>query len=247
MLLILSFEQVLLLSTASPPRYRGRCWAAIPLSHRPETSGRVVRGEVNGLDSGGRHARRFVLCHTRRSQRRPYPHMYRQERKRPTPVRRRLSWTQAFLGRVIPGGCVLMSGIKMRSLVGFSAHSAFHWWSAHCATRMLLLLTEKLMSCAAGTNGCLDLRRRAAAPNGRVSAEWSRCPGSMARRPRDSVAPQQRSRLDVCEDWKVVRWCWTQASSHSSQGVVDDGVNKVGMSTAAPNRSTVLCSRMDQG
>ena len=27
----------------------------------------------------------------------------------------------------------------------------------------------------------------------RVSAEWSRCPGSMARRPRDSVAPLRRS------------------------------------------------------
>ena len=27
-------------------------------------------------------------------------------------------------------------------------------------------------------------RRCAAAPDGRVSAEWSRCPGSMARRPR---------------------------------------------------------------
>jgi len=34
------------------------------------------------------------------------------------------------------------------------------------------LLSEKLMSCcAAGTNGCLNLRRRAAAPDGRVSAE----------------------------------------------------------------------------
>jgi len=33
-------------------------------------------------------------------------HLYKQERKRPTPVRRRLSRTQAFLGRVIPGvGC----------------------------------------------------------------------------------------------------------------------------------------------
>jgi len=40
---LLSFERVLL-STASPPRYRGRCWAAIRLSHRPEPSGRVVRG-----------------------------------------------------------------------------------------------------------------------------------------------------------------------------------------------------------
>jgi len=39
--LLLSFERVLLLSTASPPRYRSRCWAAIQLSHRPEPSGRV--------------------------------------------------------------------------------------------------------------------------------------------------------------------------------------------------------------
>jgi len=58
----------------------------------------------------------------------------------------------------------------------------------------MLLLSEKLMSCcAAGTNGCLDLRRRAFALDGRVSAEWSRCPDSMARRPRDSVAPLRRS------------------------------------------------------
>ena len=47
--------------------------------------------------------------------------------------------------------------------------------------------------CAAGTNRCLDLRRRAAALDGRVSVEWSRCPGSMARRPRGSVGPLRRS------------------------------------------------------
>ena len=40
---------------------------------------------------------------------------------------------------------------------------------------------------------------------------------------------------------KVVRWCRTQASIHNSQGVVDDGVDEVGMSTAATDRSTVLC------
>ena len=58
------------------------------------------------------------------------------------------------------------------------------------------------MSCsAAGTNGCLDLRRRATALGGRVSAEWSRCPGSMAQRPRDSVAPLQRS----SGDWMPAR------------------------------------------
>jgi len=39
---------------------------------------------------------------------------------------RRLSRTQALLGRVIPGVCVPVSGIEVRSLVELSAHSAFH-------------------------------------------------------------------------------------------------------------------------
>ena len=100
---------------------------------------------------------------------------------------------KALLGRVILGVCVLVSGIKVRSLLGMSAHSAFHWRSTHCAVR-ILLLSEKLMSCcAASTNGCLHLRRHATALDGRVRAEWNRCPGSMARHPRDSVAPLRRS------------------------------------------------------
>jgi len=86
-----------------------------------------------------------------------------------------------------------MSGIKIRNLVGLSAHSAFHWRSAHCAARMLLLSDKLMRCCTAGTNGCLDLKRRAFALDGRVSAEWSRCPGFMAQRPRDSVAPLRRS------------------------------------------------------
>jgi len=91
------------------------------------------------------------------------------------------------------GWWVPVSGINERSLVGLSDHSAFHWWSAHCAARMLLL-SDKLTSCwAASTNGCLDLRRRAFALDERVSAEWSRCPGSMARRPWASVAPLRRN------------------------------------------------------
>ena len=40
-----------------------------------------------------------------------------------------------------------------------------------------------------GTNGCLDLRRRTSALDGQVTTEWSRCPGSMARHAKDSVAP----------------------------------------------------------
>ena len=44
------------------------------------------------------------------------PYKCKQKRKCPTPIRRRLKWTHAVLGRVIPRGCVPMSGIKVRSL-----------------------------------------------------------------------------------------------------------------------------------
>jgi len=62
-------------------RFRGRCWAAIRLSHRPEPSGRAVHGEVDGLDIGGRHGRRFVLLrHTHKPHRRSYPFCTSMER-----------------------------------------------------------------------------------------------------------------------------------------------------------------------
>jgi len=68
-----------------------------------------------------------------------------------------------------------------------------HWWSAHCAARMLLLPDKLMRCCAAGTNACLDLRRRAFALDGQVSTEWSKCPGTMAQCARNSVAPLRRS------------------------------------------------------
>ena len=55
-------------------RSRGRCWASIRLSHRPEASGRAVHVEVDGFDIGGQNGRRFVpLRHIHRPQKRPYP------------------------------------------------------------------------------------------------------------------------------------------------------------------------------
>jgi len=54
------------------------------------------------------------------------------------------------------------------------------------AARMLLL-SDEMMSCAAGTNGCLDLRRRPFALGGQVNAEWNRCPGSMSRRAIEAI------------------------------------------------------------
>jgi len=48
---------------------RGRCWAAIRLSHHPEPSGCAVHEEGDGLDSEGQYSRWFVLLrHTHRRQ-----------------------------------------------------------------------------------------------------------------------------------------------------------------------------------
>jgi len=53
---------------------RGRCWAAIRLSHHPKSSDRAVHGDVDGLDIEGRHGRRFVLLrHIHKPQKGPIP------------------------------------------------------------------------------------------------------------------------------------------------------------------------------
>jgi len=80
---------------------------------------------------------------------------------------------------------------KSREYRSVAQPLTFHWLSAQCATRTLL--SDELMRCC--------LRRvqmgvsiwRAFALDGRVSAEWSRCPGSMARRVGESVAPLWQS------------------------------------------------------
>ena len=97
-------------------------------------------------------------------------------------------------------GWVLMSGMKVWSLVVFSYHSTLHRWSAQSAAR--LLMSDELMSCyVVGTNGCVDLRCCAFALDGHVRAEWSRCPGSMARHATDSVASLQWSSAGWMPAW----------------------------------------------
>ena len=54
------------------------------------------------------------------------PHLCMDEWNRPTPVRRRLSLTQAARGKLIPTGLAPVSGTKARSLEAFSQYSAFH-------------------------------------------------------------------------------------------------------------------------
>ena len=51
------------------------------------------------------------------------PHLCMNERNRPTPVRRRLSLTQAARGKPILTGLALVSGTKARSLEAFSQYS----------------------------------------------------------------------------------------------------------------------------
>jgi len=121
------------------------------------------------------------------------PHLCKQELKCPTPVRRRLSRTTPFLAGPFQECGRRWRGWTLRSLVVLSNYSAFHRWSAQIVAHLLLSPNELMSCCAAGTNGCLDLRCRVFSDDGRVSAEWSRCPGSMARRIRDSVAPFRRS------------------------------------------------------
>jgi len=60
----------------------------------------------------------LFFCATHRPQRRPCPNLYKQERKRPTPVRRRLSRTQALLRRVIRRGVYRCLEVKCRVLWG---------------------------------------------------------------------------------------------------------------------------------
>ena len=54
------------------------------------------------------------------------PHLCMDEWNRPTPVRRRLSLTQAARGKPNPTGLTLVLGTKARSLEAFSQYSVFH-------------------------------------------------------------------------------------------------------------------------
>jgi len=159
-------------------------------------------------------------------------HLYKQERKRPTPVLRRLSRTQALLGKFAPGVLYRCRGLKC-GVLRVCLPTPHSIGNPPSAPHVCCLLSDEQMSCcAAGTNGYLDLRRRASALDRRVSAEWSRCPGSMARRAKDNVAPLRRSSAS----WMPARI-----------GVLDGGVDEAGMSTEAPDRSAVLCGWMHQG
>ena len=84
------------------------------------------------------------------------PHLYMDEPKRPTPERRRLSLTQAALGKPIPKGLVLTLGMKTWSADILLEYSMSHFMFVHWAARTPI--SDRLSSNfrAAGTNERLD-------------------------------------------------------------------------------------------
>ena len=85
------------------------------------------------------------------------PHLYMDEWNRPTPVRGRLSLTQAARGKPLPTGLAPVLGTKVRSLEAFLQYSIFHLWFVHSEALMLKLAKLSKRFRAAGTNGRLDL------------------------------------------------------------------------------------------
>jgi len=171
-------------------------------------------------------------------------HSYKQDRKRPTPVRRRLSRTQALLGRVISKGWVPVSGMKVQSLVGLSAHSTLHWWSAQCAARVLL--SDKLMRrvrMVVSIWGAVHLHSM---------YRWALI-GAGVQASKQGVLEtvlfhcNEAQQVGCLREWEgCLLWCRTQAYSHNLQGVISR-VSKTGVSTAALDRSRVFCGWIDQG
>jgi len=124
------------------------------------------------------------------------PHLCKQEQKRPTPVRRRLSRTYTLF-LVGPSQKVVPDVGRWQYGVSWCSPSTPH--SIGDPPRaphfcFVVRWTDELL--CGGYKQCFDLRSRAFALGGQVSAVWSRCPGAMARHARDSVAPLPRSSAD---------------------------------------------------
>ena len=84
-------------------------------------------------------------------------HLCMDERNRSTPIRRRLSLTQAARGKLIPTGLALVLGIKTWILEVFLLYQAFHLWFVHSEARMPNPARLFKRFRVAGTNGRLDL------------------------------------------------------------------------------------------
>jgi len=162
-------------------RSRSRCWVANRLSHHPEPSGCAIHGEVAGLNSGRQHVQRFDIplhTHKPRSGHTPFVQIGAEtsdtgaEAVEPD---QRCSW-QGYSRRV-------GRGWKYGSRSALQ-HFSIHRWSAQSVALMLLSSNELMSCCAAGTNGCLDMRCREFPP---------RSPSPVKQRARESLGPLRQN------------------------------------------------------
>jgi len=154
-------------------RSRGRCWIHVRLSHRLEPIGHAVHGEVDGLDIGGQHERRFVLLrHTHQRQRRPYP-IYTRKR--------------GYVRHRCGGGWAGPTLVLETSFRECGCRCRGWKWGVFRVdqpprissvippvryTYVIVVCWNDVLLCG-GSNRCLDLICRAFALGGQVSTEWS--------------------------------------------------------------------------
>ena len=114
--------------------------AVVLLSQHRVSSSKTVRSRV---PCGARCMRHAVSTWSAVCSKPPHsqfgegtrPHLCIDEWNRPTPVRRRLSLTQAARSKPIPTGLAPVPGTKARSLEAFPQYSVFHSWFVHSETR----------------------------------------------------------------------------------------------------------------
>ena len=135
-----------------------RCWAAIRLPHRPEQSGRAVNEEAMDWTLEDNIADGLFLWATLTGRKGGHILFMQAEVETPDTGAEAVKSDPRCFGRVIPGRWV--PGMKVRRLVNLSTNSAFRWWSAQSAARMLLSLSHETMTCCVpGTNGCRGAAR----------------------------------------------------------------------------------------
>ena len=197
------------------------CWTAIRLSRHSVLSGHALHGRGRWIWQWRTTWSTFCSsAHTHKPYKGPFiPRLRKQEW-------RGLSRTHAVLGRAIPARRVPMSGMKVRSLVVFSNHSALHRWSAQSAALLLL-----------PCNGAF--------PAGQLErAERSRCPDSMVLRAGHNVAPLRHS--SRCP-WGLEECLLVCRHPITARKVSLMGSMSRVWALWHPGRSAVLCCWMDQG
>ena len=178
-------------------RSRGKCWAAIPLSHHPDPWIGHWSTTWSTVWSSAPHSQPAGEA---------IPHLCKPEWKHSTLVRRRLSRTHAVLGRVIPRGwvfgvgnestpsCKVVQPLRLLLVIRPIRRTyvvVVRWTDELCGEHKWAFRFETLCVCTRWTRE-------------RWVEQVSRLKGTACKRKCSSFATKL-SRLDACKNRKVVR------------------------------------------